>query len=92
MAKYSDCQRGGVVRVRAKIEKLDARTLVIREIPFSKTAASLQESITKAIEKGKIKARKVIDMTSREVEIQVQLAPGVSSDKTIDALYAFTDC
>ena len=92
VAKYSDGQRGGVVRVRAKIEKLDARTLVIREIPFSKTAASLQESITKAIEKGKIKARKVIDMTAREVEIQVQLAPGVSSDKTIDALYAFTDC
>ena len=92
VAKYNDGQRGGVVRVRAKIEKLDSRTLVIREVPFSKTAASLQESITKAIEKGKIKARKVIDMTAREVEIQVQLAPGVSSDKTIDALYAFTDC
>ena len=92
ISKYNDGQRGGVVRVRAKIEKLDSKTLVIREVPFSKTAASLQDSITKAIEKGKIKARKVIDMTARQVEIQVQLAPGVSPDKTIDALYAFTDC
>jgi topoisomerase-4 subunit A len=92
VSKYNDGQRGGVVRVRAKIEKLDSKTLVIREVPFSKTAASLQDSITKAIEKGKIKARKVIDMTARQVEIQVQLAPGVSPDKTIDALYAFTDC
>ena len=92
VSKYNDGQRGGVVRVRAKIEKLDTKTLVIREVPYSKTAASLQDSITKAIEKGKIKARRVIDMTARQVEIQVQLAPGVSSDKTIDALYAFTDC
>lgn len=92
VARYNDGQRGGIVRVRAKIEKLDSKTLVIREVPFTKTAASLQESITKAIEKGKIKARRVIDMTAREVEIQVQLAPGISSDKTIDALYAFTDC
>jgi topoisomerase-4 subunit A len=78
--------------VRAKIEKLDSKTLVIREVPFTKTAASLQDSITKAIEKGKIKAKRVTDMTAREVEIQVQLSPGISSDKTIDALYAFTDC
>lgn len=92
VSKYNDGQRGGVLRVRAKIEKLDAKTLVIREVPYGKTAASLQDSITKAIEKGKIKARKVIDMTARNVEIQIQLAPGVSSDKTIDALYAFTDC
>ncbi len=92
VSKYNGGQRGGSVRVRAKIEKLDSKTLVIREIPFTKTAASLQESITKAIEKGKIKARKVIDMTAADVEIQVQLAPGVSPDKTIDALYAFTDC
>ncbi len=92
VARYNDGQRGGIVRVRAKIEKLDNKTLVIREVPFTKTAASLQESITKAIEKGKIKARRVTDMTAREVEIQVQLAPGISSDKTIDALYAFTDC
>ncbi|KXB43272.1 DNA gyrase/topoisomerase IV, A subunit [Bacteroidales bacterium KA00344] len=90
--KYNDGQRGGTVRVRAKIEKLDSKTLVIREVPFTKTAASLQDSITKAIEKGKIKARRVTDMTAREVEIQVQLSPGISSDKTIDALYAFTDC
>ncbi len=92
VSKYNDGQRGGMVRVRAKIEKLDTKTLVIREVPYSKTATSLQDSITKAIEKGKIKARRVIDMTARQVEIQVQLAPGVSSDKTIDALYAFTDC
>ena len=92
VSKYNDGQRGGVVRIRAKIEKLDNKTLVIREIPFSKTADSLQDSITKAIEKGKIKARKVLDLTAREVEIQVQLTPGTSSDKTIDALYAFTDC
>lgn len=78
--------------MRAKIEKLDNKTLVIREIPFTKTASSLQESITKAVEKGKLKIRKVEDMTAREVEIQLHLAPGVSSDKTIDALYAFTDC
>lgn len=92
ISKYNDGQRGGTVRVRAKIEKLDSKTLVIREVPFTKTAASLQESITRAIEKGKIKARRVIDMTARDVEIQVQLSPGISSDKTIDALYAFTDC
>ena len=92
VSKYNDGQRGGVVRVRAKIEKLDAKTLVIREVPFTKTADTLEASITKAIEKGKIKARKVIDLTAREVEIQIQLAPGVSPDKTIDALYAFTDC
>ena len=92
VSKYNDGQRGGVVRIRAKIEKLDSKTLVIREVPFTKTAASLQDSITKAIEKGKIEARRVIDMTAAQVEIQVQLAAGVSSDKTIDALYAFTDC
>ncbi len=92
VSKYNDGQRGGVLKVRAKIEKLDSKTLVIRELPFTKTVSSLCESITKAIEKGKIKARNVTDLTSAEVEIQVHLAPGVSSDKTIDALYAFTDC
>ena len=92
ISKYNDGQRGGVVKVRAKIEKIDQKTLVIREIPFSKTSETLQDSIVKAIEKGKIKARKVEDLTAAEVEIQVHLAPGVSSDKTIDALYAFTDC
>ena len=90
--KYNDGQRGGVLKVRAKIEKLDAKTLVIRELPYSKTVSSLKESITKAIEKGKIKARNVTDLTSAKVEVQVHLSPGVSSDKTIDALYAFTDC
>ena len=92
VSKYNDGQRGGVLKVRAKIEKLDQKTLVIRELPYSKTVTSLIESITKAIEKGKIKARNVTDLTSAEVEIQVHLAPGVSSDKTLDALYAFTDC
>ena len=92
VSKYNDGQRGGVVKVRAKIEKLDQKTLVIRELPFTKTVSTLCESITKAIEKGKIKARRVDDLTSAEVEILVHLAPGVSSDKTIDALYAFTDC
>ena len=92
VSKYNDGQRGGVLKVRAKIEKLDQKTLVIRELPFTKTVNTLCESITKAIEKGKIKARNVTDLTSAQVEIQVHLAPGVSSDKTIDALYAFTDC
>ena len=92
VSKYNDGQRGGVLKVRAKIEKLDQKTLVIRELPFSKTVNTLIESITKAIEKGKIKAKRVDDLTSAQVEIQVHLMPGVSSDKTLDALYAFTDC
>ena len=92
VAKYNDGQRGGLVKVRAKIEKLDNRTLCIREIPFGKTTSSLIDSILKAIEKGKIKAKKVDDNTAANVEILVHLAPGVSSDKTIDALYAFSDC
>ena len=92
VSKYNDGQRGGVLKVRAKIEKLDQKTLVIRELPFTKTVSTLCESITKAIEKGKIKARHVDDLTSAQVEILVHLSPGVSSDKTIDALYAFTDC
>lgn len=92
VSKYNDGQRGGVLKVRAKVEKIDNKTLVIREVPFTKTASSLQESITKAVEKGKLKIRKVEDMTASEVEIQLHLTPGTSSDKTIDALYAFTDC
>ena len=92
VSRYNDGQRGGMVKVRAKIEKLDSKTIVIREIPFSKTATTLIDSILKAIDKGKIKAKKVDDNTAAEVEIQVHLAPGVSSDKTIDALYAFSDC
>ena len=92
VSKYNDGQRGGTIKVRAKIEKLDNKTLVIRDIPFSKTSETLIESITKAVEKGKIKVRKVEDLTAANVEILIHLAPSVSSDKTIDALYAFTDC
>ena len=92
VGRYNDGQRGGMVKVRAKIEKLDSKTLVIREIPYGKTTSTLIDSILKAIEKGKIKARKVDDNTAAQVEIQIHLAPGVSSDKTLDALYAFSDC
>lgn len=84
--KYNDGQRGGTLKVRAKIEKLDNKTLVIKEIPFSKTTTTLIDSILKAIDKGKIKARKVDDNTAAEVEIQVHLSPGISSDKTIDPI------
>lgn len=92
VSKYNDGRRGGTVRIRAKIEKIDNKTLVIREIPFGKTTSSVIESIVKAIDKGKIKVKKVDDNTSGNVEIVISLAPGTSSDKTIDALYAFTDC
>ncbi len=92
VSKYNDGERGGVVRVRAKISKLDNKTLCISEIPYGKTTSSLIDSILKAVEKGKIKVKKVEDNTAGEVEILVHLAPGVSSDKTLDALYAFTDC
>jgi len=92
VSKYNDGERGGVVKVRAKITKLDNKTLVISEIPYGKTTSTLIDSILKAVEKGKIKVRKVDDNTSAQVEILVHLAPGVSSDKTLDALYAFTDC
>ena len=92
VAKYNDGQRGGMIKVRAKIEKLDQKTIVIREIPYSKTTTTLIDSILKAIDKGKIKAKKVDDNTAAEVEIQLLLAPGVASDKTIDALYALSDC
>ena len=92
VSRYNDGRRGGLVKVRAKIDKLDQKTLVIREIPFTKNSETLIDSITKAVEKGKIKARKVEDLTASNVEILVHLTPGISSDKTIDALYAFTDC
>lgn len=92
VSKYNDGARGGVVKVRARIEKQDAKTLVIREIPYGKTTGTLIESILKAVEKGKIKVRKVDDNTAANVEILLHLAPGVSSDKTLDALYAFSDC
>jgi len=92
VSKYNGGERGGSLKVRAKIEKVDSKTLVIKEIPFSKTTSTLIDSILKAIEKGKIKAKRVDDNTAAEVEILIHLAPGVSSDKTIDALYAFSDC
>ena len=92
ISRYNDGERGGVVKVRAKINKVDNKTLAISEIPFGKTVTSVCDSIVKASEKGKIKIRKVEDLTSAKVEILVHLAPGVSSDKTLDALYAFTDC
>jgi topoisomerase-4 subunit A len=92
VSKYNDGQRGGVIKVRAKIEKLDKKALVITEIPFGKTTTTLIDSIIKANEKGKIKIRKIDDNTSANVEIVVHLIPGVSPDKTIDALYALTDC
>ncbi len=92
VSRYNDGMRGGSVKVRAKIEKRDSKTLVITEIPFGKTVSSLIESILKANEKGKIKIRRVDDITAAKVEIPIHLTPGTSSDKAIDALYAFTDC
>ncbi len=92
VSKYNDGLRGGSVRVRAKIEKIDSKTLAITEVPFGRTTSSLIESIIKANEKGKIKIKKIDDNTAANVEILIQLVPGMSSDKTIDALYAFTDC
>jgi len=90
--RFNDGLRGGSIKVRARIEKLDKRHLVITELPYGKTTVSLIESIVKASEKGKIKIKKIDDNTADKVEIIIQLAPGVSSDKTLDALYAFTDC
>ena len=91
-SNYNDGLRGGKVRVRAKIKKLDNKTLTITEIPFGTNTGSLIESIIKANDKGKIKVRKIEDNTSANAEINIHLAPGVSPDKTLDALYAFTDC
>ena len=92
VSKYNDGQRGGMVRIRAKIEKLDKKTLVIREIPYGKTTTALIDSIIKASENGKIKIRRIDDNTAANVEIVIHLMPGVSPDQTIDALYALTDC
>lgn len=92
VSDYNDGERGGKIRVRAKIEEYDKKTLIIKDIPFSTTTTSLIESIIKANDKGKIKIKKVIDNTAKDVEILVTLAPGQSPDITIDALYAFTDC
>ncbi|MFT7034335.1 MAG: topoisomerase-4 subunit A [Cyclobacteriaceae bacterium] len=90
--EYNKGLRGGKVKVRAKIEELDKKTLVIKDIPYGTTTTSLIESIVKANDKGKIKIKKVVDNTAKDIEIQVDIAPGQSPDITIDALYAFTDC
>ena len=93
VSRYNDGERGGAVRIRAKIQKSDDnKTLIITEIPFGTTTTKIIETIMRAVQKGKIKVRKVDDYTAEEARIEVQLAPGSSSDKTIDALYAFTDC
>lgn len=89
---YQDGKRGGKVRVRARIEELDKKTLVIRDVPYAVTTHQLMESITKANDQGKIKIKKVTDLNAADIEIQIELAPGISTDITIDALYAFTDC
>ena len=91
-SNYNDGLRGGSVRVRARISKIDKRTLAITEIPYTTTSESIKESIIKANDKGKIKIKKVDDNTAEKVEIVIQVAADESSDKTIDALYAFTDC
>lgn len=92
VSRYNDGRRGGTLKVRAKIEKIDSRTLAVTEIPFGKTTGTVIDSILKAVEKNKIKIRKVEDHTSKQARIIVHLLPGTSSDKAIDALYAFTDC
>lgn len=92
VSKYNDGGRGGSVRVRAKIDKIDNKTLEITDIPYGKTTGTLIDSIIKAQEKGKIKIRRVDDNTAEHADIIVHLIPGTSSDRAIDALYAFTDC
>ncbi len=92
VTNYNEGKRGGKVRVRALIEELDKKTVIIKSVPYSVTTTSLMESIVKANEQGKIKIKKVTDATAKHVEIMVELAPGISPDITIDALYAFTDC
>ena len=91
-SNYADGKRGGKIRVRAIIEELDKKTLVIKSVPFGVTTTQLMESIVKANDTGKIKVKKVTDHTAANVEVMVELAPGISPDITIDALYAFTDC
>jgi len=92
VSEYQDGERGGRVKIRAKIEALDKKNLIITEIPYGTTTTSLIESILKANEKGKIKIKKITDNTAAEIEIAIELQPGISPDVTIDALYAFTDC
>jgi len=92
VSKYNDGARGGKVRIRARISQEDKKTLVITEIPFGTTTVSLIDSIVAANDKGKIKIKKIEDNTAAKVEIVIHLAPGLSPDTTIDALYAFTAC
>jgi len=92
VTNYNDGAKGSKVKVRARIEQLDKKTLIIKDIPFGTTTLGLMDNIVKANDKGKIKIKKVVDNTAKEVEILVHLAPGVSPDLTMDALYAFTDC
>ena len=92
VSRYNDGERGGSLKSRAKIDKIDPKTLSISELPAGKTTTTLIESILKAVEKGKIRIRRVDDMTAATTDIRLTLAAGVSSDKAIDALYAFTDC
>ncbi|MDX2002739.1 MAG: DNA gyrase/topoisomerase IV subunit A [Chitinophagales bacterium] len=92
VSDYAQGGRGGKVKVRAKIETVDKKTLIVREIPFGTTTSSLIDSIVKANERNKIKIKKVTDNTAKDVEIVIELAPGISPDITIDALYAFTEC
>ena len=92
VSDYNQGERGGKVKIRARIEVLDKKEVIIRDIPYGTTTSSVIDSIIKANDKGKIKIKKVIDNTAKDVEIVVSLAPGVSPDVTIDALYAFTDC
>ena len=91
-SNYNGGLRGGKIRIRAKIEAKDKKTLIIRDIPYSTTTASVMDSIVKASESNKIKIKRVVDNTARDVEIVIELPPNVSPDITMDALYAFTDC
>lgn len=92
VSNYNDGARGGKVRVRARIEEIDKKTVVIKDVPYGITTTQLVDSILKANDSGKIRIKSVTDNTAKDVELTVQLAPGVSTDQTIDALYAFTDC
>lgn len=92
VSNYNDGMRGGRIRVRAKIEELDKKTLIIRDVPYGLTTSQLVDSILKANDSGKIKIKSVTDNTAKDVELVIQLATGVSTDQTVDALYAFTDC
>jgi len=92
VSNYNDGARGGKVRVRARIEEVDKKTIAVKNVPYGITTAQLTDSILKANESGKIKIKSVTDNTAKDVELTIQLAPGVSTDQTIDALYAFTDC